>query len=272
MKLIKLNEMVENTIKQYRKAKARTLVKARKERWGEFHINSIKNEIERGSPFPLKYRKTMGSFVNYKGSCAIDLVNETGHSYRWWSMFERINGKLVLNTYRYSSMTSKHISKAARTLDTLGISYLRVEAPEGLQDLVAARKHAAYQKAKADLEYAHARVKVKYATNHAKELIKNLAKIGVKVTKRDLSEAMDLAVKIRESRLERQRMMRLKVVDNATEADRDKAGFHALRGKDEYISIGLMNSLKNDARKNGHKTLYIHRVEGLEVVLQVVGI
>jgi hypothetical protein len=64
------------------------------------------------------------------------------YSYEWWRFVERIDGKVVFNSYRYSSMTSKHQWKVRKLLAHLGIAIdLEIEAPRGLDRLDMAVSH-----------------------------------------------------------------------------------------------------------------------------------
>lgn len=68
---------------------------------------------------------------------------ETMHatSYRWYDLVKEINGKVILNSYNYSSTTIKHIAKARAILRQLDVVYHEFSAPRGLQDLNAAIEH-----------------------------------------------------------------------------------------------------------------------------------
>lgn len=87
----------------------------------------------------LKFFKTRRTFENYKNSCGFDPATGEGHSYGWYSLSKVIKGKLVLNTYNYSSMTVKHISKFCTLFNQLGLTYIKVNAPQGLQNLDVAK-------------------------------------------------------------------------------------------------------------------------------------
>lgn len=60
-------------------------------------------------------------------------------SYGWWLFVDRIGDRVVFNSYRYSTTTSKHQSQMRQLLRELGIAIdVEIEAPKGLQDLAAA--------------------------------------------------------------------------------------------------------------------------------------
>ncbi len=83
----------------------------------------------------------------YKASnVEFSLMNTTAYSYGWWRFLERINGKLVFNSYSYSNSTSKHQSKVLNLLEHLGLNIdLYIEAPDGLQSLSSAIEHYNHQ-------------------------------------------------------------------------------------------------------------------------------
>jgi hypothetical protein len=65
--------------------------------------------------------------------------NGAGYSFNWYRIVDRIKGNVILNTYRYSATTGRHIWKIRKLLNDLGIRIdLEIEAPKGLQDLNAA--------------------------------------------------------------------------------------------------------------------------------------
>lgn len=66
-----------------------------------------------------------------------------GHSYRWYEIAKRVNGKQLLNTYKYSPTTGRHWRKL---LDHIDPAYIEVEAPNGLQDLKGALNHCMQQR------------------------------------------------------------------------------------------------------------------------------
>ncbi len=69
-------------------------------------------------------------------------MDTTAYSYGWWRFLERINGKLVFNSYSYSNSTNRHQSKVLNLLSHLGLNIdLYIEAPNGLQSLSSAIEH-----------------------------------------------------------------------------------------------------------------------------------
>lgn len=88
----------------------------------------------------MKYYKTLKV---YKASNVMfNPQTMLATSYRWWNMLQKINGKIVFNSYTYSSSTSKHQYKLLNLLHQLNINIDHyIEAPKGLQRLDEARKH-----------------------------------------------------------------------------------------------------------------------------------
>ena len=69
-------------------------------------------------------------------------ATKKAYSYKWYELVSVINGKLVLNTYRYSNTTARHYREVSCLLDKLGINIdMRIEAPKGLQNLESAKDH-----------------------------------------------------------------------------------------------------------------------------------
>jgi hypothetical protein len=83
----------------------------------------------------LKYMTRLKLFKGCNGKLDFDPVTGLGHSYTWYEIAKVINGKLVLNTYRYSVTTSGHVGTLRSLFRQVGLKYIEVEAPRGLQDL-----------------------------------------------------------------------------------------------------------------------------------------
>lgn len=76
----------------------------------------------------------------YKASnVTFNPVTKEAFSYQWWKFTKIIDGKLVFNSYSYSSSTCKHQDKVAGVLSHLGLAIAHtIEAPEGLDRLASA--------------------------------------------------------------------------------------------------------------------------------------
>lgn len=171
----------------------------------------------------MKYFKRAGI---YKAS-NLDFNPETGlgHSYAWYEISKVIKGRQVLNTFNYSATTIKHHNKLWRLLKELGIEFITIEAPGGLQSLDSAQKHAAYLMAKALVRNKYARTQSTWDIGHAQNNIDNLAKIGIKVSKKLINEQLVVCESERASKLKRLRERRaryaapaLTVVQDASES------------------------------------------------------
>lgn len=218
-------------------------------------------------PSGTRFLSTCGVFKNGRGTFAIDLVNETGHSYDWWVMLKRIKGHLVLNTYRYSNNTSKHISKAHDILKSLGIKYLEIAAPRGLQDLDSAVHHAANQMGRDQVKLKYSRIKDPQSLGYAKELVANLSKLGLKVSKDILEAELLEAEKGREYRLIQ---LRNKVrVLVGTHDNSHKVGYHVIH--EGYLNSYTKRTYVDEAKAKGFKRVFIHdKNEFHEKLVQVV--
>lgn len=62
-----------------------------------------------------------------------------GRSYEWYSIARKFDGVLVLNTYAYSNTTARHATKLRGLFHSLGLEWVEIEAPQGLQNLDDAR-------------------------------------------------------------------------------------------------------------------------------------
>lgn len=61
-----------------------------------------------------------------------------GYSYGWYEIAKRVNDKQLLNTYNYNPSMAKHWRKL---LDHVEPATIKIEAPNGLQDLKGALAH-----------------------------------------------------------------------------------------------------------------------------------
>ena len=87
----------------------------------------------------MKYYKRLKVYKT--SNCVFNPETMHATSYRWYDLLKMINGKVVLNTYRYSTSTGKHIRDVQGVLHNLGVNYETIEAPQGLQRLEEAKNH-----------------------------------------------------------------------------------------------------------------------------------
>lgn len=158
----------------------------------------------------LTYKKTRNTFENYKASCTFHPATLNGYSYGWYLLTAKIKGLVVLNSYAYSNQTAKHVSKMRNLFSILGIRYVEIHAPRGLQDLNAALEHHVYQLAKAMVEFKYARIKFKGAVIAHEKALNVLAKLGKRHTKAMLTKALEVAEQERIKRNEKARTKALK--------------------------------------------------------------
>ena len=121
-------------------------------------------------------------------------------SYDWYEIAKVINGKLVVNDYRYSVTTAKQVNQLKILFYQLDLSYVTLEAPEGLQDLSRAKRREIQ-------EWARREVANKYSRSPNKPLkkVKRLDVLNIKYSKRELREALKLAEQNRSKKLEKAR-------------------------------------------------------------------
>lgn len=156
--------------------------------------------------FRLIYRTRRNIFVNYKESCAYDPITGEAHSYRWYSLARVIKGYQVLNTYGYSNCTSKHVSYVRSTMYKLGVDYIEIQAPRGLQDMQFAHTYCVNLYAKRIVANKYARKPIK--PTDEQELLDNLEKLGFKTTKKQVKGAIKAAEEMRRRRLDRKKVKR----------------------------------------------------------------
>lgn len=153
---------------------------------------------------PGRYRKRTNDFVGR--SWDLDLNTMTGHSYRWYKLVKKINGRVVLNSYRYSHSTSKHIGHVETILRAMNIKYIRVEAPRGLQDLSTALEYAMKQLSKCQLANQYSRT-AHHPEGHWNRQIKLIKSLGGRtIVKQSFYD--EFALRARESYLAYQKIKR----------------------------------------------------------------
>jgi hypothetical protein len=69
----------------------------------------------------MKKYNTTGVYKNSTGNLIFNKHTMEAHSYKWWKFLSMVEGKLVLNSYRYSMSTSKHQRTVLGLLHELGI-------------------------------------------------------------------------------------------------------------------------------------------------------
>lgn len=136
----------------------------------------------------LQYRKTLNMFK----ATNIDFNAETmlGHSYDWYELTKSIKGKIILNSYNYSPTTCKHISKVRSVLSMLGVRYLELEAPKGLQNLDVALEHVIIEHARAIVREKYARKKYPASVKYLTKQLELLKTFGKRAKRKDMIDAL----------------------------------------------------------------------------------
>jgi len=80
-----------------------------------------------------------GPEVIKKGSLTIKPDQLEATSYDWWYLLKKVEGKIYLNTFKYSSTTSRHISLVRLWCLDHGIKPIEVSQPLGLLSEAVAR-------------------------------------------------------------------------------------------------------------------------------------
>lgn len=150
--------------------------------------------------FYLPYKKRKKYFNNNR-NCSFNPLTGNGDSYCWYALTKVIKGKLVLNTYHYSQQTSGHIYDVTNVMEKLGLKFIRVDAPRGLQDLESARQHIAYKYESELLRLKHARKPYFGTLNSYKKQFKVLKQLGFPITQKLLKNKAAEVLTERNARL-----------------------------------------------------------------------
>jgi len=142
-------------------------------------------------------------------------------SHDWWVFVKKINGTVLFNDYSYSNSTCRHQSKVRSLLNELKINYQSVTIPNAkdLNSLSKDTVRSIYKnlieleivvnstKGKRLESYAHqSRV---YQINGLKKDIQVLAKVGYKISKKEVKELTKKALSEEKSRLENLKQKKL---------------------------------------------------------------
>lgn len=226
--------------------------------------------------FPVPFRKTRGEFVSK--NLDYNPLTGLGHSYRWYEIAKRIGGVQYLNSYNYSSSTSKHVGKLRDIFGSLGIKYVEIEAPSGLQKLEVAVQYYVDKLESLILANEHARKPYKQGEKMYREKLAILAKLGFKATKKMHAEMRNSAMEERKTRLERMKAARKArkvafILGHAGNAG--AAGWHVTVDRTWEQSQLLETNpsrwtrekqieIASEALSRGHNEVYVH-AKGEEV-------
>lgn len=234
-------------------------------RWAEEREERAKNEKYH---FPAPYYVRAHEF--YGRNYGWDPTTGYGHSYRWYTLAKVIRGQQVLNTYAYSQQTSGHVGKLRRLFDLLGVKYLEIDAPQGLQDLSRAMGYAIESLAEERVAEKYARIKNKrwarWSEKRWLKQIETLKSFGVKgYSNRAMNLALKQAEADRRARLDRAKEERkrkkalaaIKIVVDERDELFHEAGWHEF---DQYFRPGSYREeyLRRDAWSRGHDKVIVH--------------
>jgi hypothetical protein len=269
MRLTKENEMNQEQVMKRLKAKATKQI-------NELQVKGYSAEyIEKVNPRTvsgLTYKIGRNYFENARRTCGFNPETMEGHSYRWYSLVKQIKGTVYLNTYRYSSETSKHIRRVEQVLKDLGIKYKEIEAPRGLQSIDTALAYAIRENANrmvAD-KYGRDKIKPRFIKD---QNIKNLEALGYKVSKKALTAALKESEASRSRRLERQReeralkkaMASVRVVSDFRNLLAANAGIHVTKPYgwqgEVFTNVNSLDTVRQEAVAKGFDTIYVHSAE-----------
>ena len=280
----RVNRMRASNLKEISKLERIVKVK-RDSHYEEQRIERMKLENTKLQPRTvcgLTYKMRDEIFSNATGTCEFNPETMYAHSYRWYDLVKRIKGTVVLNDYRYSQQTSGHIWKTRDVLRTLGIKFVELEAPRGLQNLDAALAYELETQAARVIasKYGRDKRKMKYAIQDTKAL-KLLARLGFKASKKMKSSALETAEQNRRDKNERAReesKMRRAVqalkLEVATPNDfSDETAHHIVKSSDWLWSENGFNFdrlndwEKRDAVRAGKTKIMVHRHEKRHLTL-----
>lgn len=81
----------------------------------------------------MKYLKT--KHMMKAANVELCLITLKSYSYGWWLMSKRVGNKIVFNSYKYSKSTIRHQDRVISILAQMSGDIVRVECPQGLQDM-----------------------------------------------------------------------------------------------------------------------------------------
>jgi len=208
IQLIRLAHIVQCEREAYKYARKALKARGWKRYSAERTMDACLANLTR-DPLGVQWRPRLGIFKEHR--VTFDYETGYGTSYEWYAIAKRIDGTQVLNTYNYSQQTSMHVSMLKTLFVQLGIKYVCIEAPRGLQDLDSARKHVLYSIALQEVSAKYSRdgktryVGAKHSTNitELRNQLKTLARFNYASTPSMKRDAMELAESERRWKLER---------------------------------------------------------------------
>jgi hypothetical protein len=202
---------LESKLKRLKTTERNRLIRISKEEFleskksGDYHERraiEYKKRAESATGLRVPYRPRLGIFKT-DARLTFDPNTLDGRSYSWYLISKKIKGHLVLNTYAYSMVTSGHSNSLRGLFKQLGLKFVEIEAPQGLQCLdIAAKRHAELY-AKAVVENKYARVKSPARVRFELARLKRVKSLGGKISAKEIKAAIAYAETERSERLAR---------------------------------------------------------------------
>lgn len=178
---------------------------------GRLTFAEYKAKLANPHNLSMRWYPRLQVFKSNGGKLIFNPTTGEGTSYHWYSITKVIKGKLVLNNYPYSNSTSQHINKLVRLFRALDIDCITCQAPKGLQDLNSLKAQHCKRWAEYEVDAKYARKARVWAKNAQRDLLDSAKDIGVKITKRDLAQALIQAEASRAAKLARKRAKKQKL-------------------------------------------------------------
>lgn len=194
----KIKQLNDARLDELKKYLAR--YKRQKNAWGIEHATRSIADFKPCTT-DIKYFTRLNEFKESNGNLVFSPVEMTAYSYKWYKLACVFNGKMILNTYGYSSTTSKHVCSMRALFRQLGIKYAEIQAPQGLQCLESSLKKHVQLWASDIVAQKYARKKTGVSTSN-KKAIKLLESLGQKFNEKMLTDAVILAEKNRRHNLD----------------------------------------------------------------------
>lgn len=175
-------------------SKAQDAITTEDKEWYLRMANDDLNKSKEKHSMALKYMTRLKLFKGCNGKLDFNPLTGLGHSYTWYEISKVIKGQLVLNTYGYSMTTSGHVNTLRSLFSQLGLKYLEVHAPRGLQDLDLCRDTMIENYAKTIVQNKYKRNKL--STKQLKDernKIDQLKKLGIKFSEKQVKNAIEVA-------------------------------------------------------------------------------
>lgn len=222
----------------------------------------------------LPYQIRNKIFKGCNGKLTFDPATGLALSYfNGYQIAKRINGRMVLNSYRYSVTTQGHVETLRNLFGQLGISYREIEAPKGLQDLQRALEHHTFRLAEWELKDKHSPLSYEEPITRHRRAIAWLRKHTLASTFNGLMKlARQCAEDNRAQKLKEEAKARfyknikfINIYDDTPEQATDAIGVHAYCG--DIPGAYEQDNLRREAANATLKNVYLH-IQGYRSVMQ----